>query len=63
VLVVVDGFVAGMWTLERRRADAVVHIHPFAKLAPRDRTAALVEGEQLARFMAPEAKIHGATVG
>jgi hypothetical protein len=59
----VDGFVAGMWTLERRNADAVVHIHPFAKLAPRDRTAALAEGEQLARFMSPEAKIHGAKVG
>jgi hypothetical protein len=59
---VVDGFVAGMWSLERGATDAVVRIRPFGKLAPRDRTAALAEGERLARFMAPEARSHGARV-
>jgi hypothetical protein len=60
---IVDGFVAGMWALERVKTDAVVRIHPFARLAARDRTAALAEGEQLAHFMAPEAKGHGAKIG
>jgi hypothetical protein len=56
----VDGFVAGTWSLARTRDDAVVRITPFAKLRPADRAAALAEGERLARFLAPDAKTHGA---
>ena len=59
----VDGFVAGMWTLERSRSEAVVWIRPFSRLTPADRAAALTEGELLARFMAPEMKSHGARIG
>ena len=36
---------------------------PFARLARADRAALVAEAEVLARFMAPEAKHHGARVG
>ena len=58
----VDGFVAGTWSVVRNKGDAVVAVHPFARLAPADRTAALVEAERLARFAVPEARVHGAKV-
>lgn len=58
----VDGFVAGTWSLARGRDDAVVRVAPFAKLRAADRAAALAEGERLARFLAPEARTHGAKV-
>ena len=58
-VVLVDGVVAGTWALERTKSDAILRIAPFAKLAPRDRADAASEGESLARFMAPEAKMHG----
>jgi winged helix DNA-binding protein len=58
----VDGFVAGTWSLVRGKDDAVVRVAPFAKLRPADRAAALAEGERLAAFLAPEARMHGAKV-
>ena len=58
----VDGLAAGTWSLEVTKADAVLRILPFGALARSDRTAALAEAETLARFMAPEAKTHGARV-
>lgn len=58
-IILVDGFAAGSWALERTKTDAIVRVEPFAKLAARDRAEATVEGERLARFMAPEAKVHG----
>jgi hypothetical protein len=59
----VDGMVAGTWGLERSKDDAVVRIRPFGRLAPRERAAAVDEGERLSQFLAPEAKTHGARVG
>ncbi|HYK98401.1 MAG TPA: winged helix DNA-binding domain-containing protein [Candidatus Acidoferrales bacterium] len=58
----VDGFVAGTWALARGKEDAVVRVAPFARLRPADRAAALAEGEKLARFLAPEARTHGAKI-
>jgi hypothetical protein len=58
----VDGLAAGTWSLEMTKADAVLRIRPFGTLARSDRTAAFAEAEKLARFMAPEAKTHGARV-
>ena len=55
----VDGFVAGIWGLDRTKTDAIVRVTPFARLARRDRTAAEGEGERLARFMAPDARAVG----
>jgi hypothetical protein len=62
-VVLVDGSVAGTWTLERTKTDAVVQVRAFVKLAPKERAEAVGEGERLARFMAPEAKVHGTRVG
>ena len=58
-VLLVDGFGAGTWGIERTKTDAIVRIEPFARLAPRTRAAAAAEGERLARFMAPESKVHG----
>ena len=58
-VLLVDGFGAGTWGLQRTRTDAILRIEPFARLSAADRTAASAEGERLARFMAPEAKTHG----
>jgi hypothetical protein len=58
----VDGLAAGTWSLETTRADAVLRIRPFGTLARGNRAAALAEGKKLARFMAPEAKTHGARI-
>ena len=60
--ILVDGMVAGTWSLERTKTDAIVRIRPFAKLSPRDRAEAIAEAERLARFVVPEARTHGARV-
>src|SRR5256712_3355194 len=55
----VDGFVAGRWTLSGRPREAVLELKPFKPLAPADRAALIDEGEKLVRFYAPDAKAHG----
>jgi len=55
----VDGFVAGRWTIEVSARQAIVTLKPFGRL-PRAARAALVdEGERLVRFYAPESTTHG----
>jgi hypothetical protein len=58
----VDGMVAGTWALVTKAREAVVEMRPFAKVSPADRASLLEEGEALARFLAPEARTHGARV-
>ena len=58
----VDGFAAGTWSLATTKSDAIVRLQPFGTLARSDRAAAIAEGEAIARFMAPDAKAHGARV-
>ena len=55
----VDGFVSGIWALERTKTDATIRVRTFMRLSPRDRASAESEGERLARFLAPEAKTVG----
>ncbi len=58
----VDGFVAGTWTVEKAKGAATLVIDPFAKL-PKKRGSALVEqGERLVRFVEPAAKAHAVRV-
>lgn len=52
---IVDGFVRGMWTIEREREAAALVIQPFAPLAPADRAALEDEGGRLVRFAAEDA--------
>jgi hypothetical protein len=51
--VLVDGFVAGCWSLEERRGSAKLRIETLAPLAPRDRDEVHAEGERLLEFAAP----------
>jgi hypothetical protein len=62
-VVLVDGFAAGTWGLEPSKMEVLLRVVPFARLAPRDRTAVIDEGERLARFLAPDAKTTGVRVG
>lgn len=51
----VDGFVRGMWRMERDGGAAALVISPFAPLAPADRAALEDEGGRLVRFAAEDA--------
>jgi winged helix DNA-binding protein len=55
----VDGFVAGRWTIAARPKEAVIELNPFKPLARADRAALVEEGEKLVRFYAPDASVHG----
>jgi len=54
----VDGFVAGVWKVEKTRAAARLTLSPFAPFAPSDRAALLEEAESLVRFVEPTAAAH-----
>jgi hypothetical protein len=58
----VDGMVAGTWSATIKPREATVVVTPFGRLAKADRSAIAAEGERLARFLAPDAKIHGVRV-
>lgn len=58
----VDGMVAGSWVLAAKPKEAIVEMRPFGKLGRADKAALVEEGELLARFLAPEARAHGARV-
>jgi hypothetical protein len=53
--VLIDGFVAGVWTTERVKREATLRIESFATLSPRLRRELTEEGERLLRFAEPEA--------
>lgn len=54
----VDGFVAGRWTIAVTPKEAVLELKPFAKLSRADRAALVEEGERLVRFYAPASRSH-----
>jgi hypothetical protein len=60
--ILVDGMVAGTWSLVARPREAVIEIRPFGRLARAERTSLAEEGERLARFLAPDAPAHGVRV-
>lgn len=60
--VLVDGMVAGTWALVAKPREAVVTVAPFGRIARAAKAEILEEGERLARFLAPEARAHGARV-
>jgi hypothetical protein len=51
----VDGRIAGTWKLERTKTAATVTLAPFVPISKAAKAALKEEGEQLARFVAPEA--------
>lgn len=56
----VDGMVAGTWRLAARPKEAILQLKPFSRLSRAARSALIDEGERLARFLAPDARSHGA---
>jgi hypothetical protein len=57
--VLVDGFIRGLWSLDRGRdGRAVLTVRLFAPLTPRERDETAQEGAALLRFAAPEADRH-----
>ncbi|CAH1199291.1 hypothetical protein PAECIP111893_01297 [Paenibacillus plantiphilus] len=56
--VLIDGYVRGIWKIERQRSAAVLTIELFEPLARQDRVALQEEGERLLRFAATDAESH-----
>ena len=56
--VLVDGFVAGTWKLERKKDAATLTVDAFAPFAARVKMAVIAEAEALLRFAEPDAKKH-----
>ena len=54
--VLVDGFVAGTWRLDRKKDVATLSVEPFAALPARARRELVAEGESLLRFCEPDAR-------
>ena len=54
--VLVDGFVAGTWKIERSRTAAKMTIEPFAPFAARPRKEVAAEADALLRFAEPDAR-------
>jgi hypothetical protein len=59
----VDGLVAGTWSSEVKRREAVVTLQPLQKLNRAQRAALTEEAERLARAVHPAAKSHGVAFG
>jgi hypothetical protein len=51
----VDGRIAGKWTLERDKKRAIVTLAPYTKLTKPTRIALDAEAERIARFIEPDA--------
>lgn len=50
--VLIDGFIAGTWGIEKTKERAALRIVPFATLSPDDHDAIQAEGERLLVFLA-----------
>ncbi|SFS57355.1 winged helix DNA-binding domain-containing protein [Paenibacillus sp. BC26] len=53
-VILVDGFVSGIWNLSQRRGTAVLTIEPFRKLASREADELAEEGRHLLKFAVGE---------
>jgi hypothetical protein len=58
----VDGLVAGTWSVRSGRRHAALSLQPFAPLAKPARAALVEEAERLIRFIRPEAAEHDVAV-
>ena len=54
----IDGFVAGLWSIQAGKTGAVIRLEPFGTVARAVRSALDEEAERLARFVEPEADRH-----
>jgi Winged helix DNA-binding domain len=58
----VDGLVAGTWSVEVKRREATLTLRPLERLARATRTELIDEAERLARAVQPQAKAHNVKV-
>jgi hypothetical protein len=58
----VDGRVAGTWSIEVKRREATLTLVPLERLARATRSALVDEAERLVRALQPQAKGHGVVV-
>lgn len=54
----VDGFVAGAWKIERKKAKASLILQPFAPIGLGARDDLAAEGKHLLNFIEPDAPVH-----
>jgi len=54
--VLVDGFVAGAWKMDRKKDVAALTVEPFVSFSARTRKEVIAEGEALLRFAEPDAR-------
>jgi hypothetical protein len=54
----IDGMVAGTWAAAATPKELTVALTPFGRIGKADRAALLAEGDALARFLGPDAKLH-----
>jgi hypothetical protein len=59
----IDGLVAGTWTVETKRQALTLTLVPFATIAKPARAALEEEGERLARFLEPAARSYAVAWG
>jgi len=59
----VDGTVAGTWTVERKKAAATLTVTPFGKLSKAVRAEVEQEGEAALQFLEPDAATRAVRVG
>jgi hypothetical protein len=61
--VLVDGFVAGTWKMDRTKGAAILAVESFAAFSARTRKEVTAEGEALLRFAEPDAGSFEVRVG
>ena len=61
--VLVDGFVAGTWKVERSKTAAKMTIEPFAPFAAQARKEVATEADALLRFAEPDARSFDLNIG
>jgi hypothetical protein len=57
-VVLVDGFVRGLWKTRQVRDDMILEVEPLDALSKAEGAAVAEEGERLLRFIAPDASRH-----
>lgn len=58
----VDGLVAGTWSIEVKRREATLTLSPLERLARATRTALVDEAQRLATALHPQAKAHNVAI-
>ncbi len=58
----IDGLVAGTWSIEAKRREATLTLRPLERLARATRTELVDEAERLVRALHPQAKGHAVVV-